>query len=529
MHTVWNNQGEVVMTLSNKIRGLGSVVKRSSKICILPLLLAGTIPAEVMGATECPADLQLSIESDSDIFAIGERVPIKVEFTMGETLEPTTFYLSRFQHLLDCEGATDFNDCQANGGVPGNVISFVDGSEDTNCTVEGVPPGVVVGVSDGVITVDFTFEDANSVAGSALLESTDVPDTFNSCEVTFDVVVEELSSELAEREIIEWTGFSKDDAVCKLTAEPDDPRPLESESEEQLSFRVANPNSVIWVTKDFTDDNKSEVAVHLRCNAGTVLNPDFDQLSDPAANGTFDIVGFIVYNIPSIGANCTVFEDPVPSGYAPSYSADAASDALYDDFGVFGDPDDGGCYFDGVLGGEFYCDVTNTGKPAEFTVYKEWLVFGDGGQEVLEEADVTIRCDREIFESVPDDDTDENEVFGVVIPPGGQENDWLMVGTLGDGEFMTAKVDTTMGHAICSATESVEASGVESTGNCERLIELDDEGKERLRLLGPGDTAECDFINTVFFEGIPTLNQYGMALMMLLMLGLGGVAFRRFS
>jgi hypothetical protein len=503
------------MALSNKIHEFGDVVKRSAKICVVPLLLAGTVPVEVMGATECPADLQLSIESDSDIFAIGERVPIKVEFTMGETLQPTTFYLSRFQHLLDCEGATDFDECQANGGVPGNVIRFVEGSENTNCTVEGVPPGVVVGVSDGMITVDFTFEDANSVAGPALLESTNVPNTFNSCEVTFDVVVEELSSELVEREIIEWTGFSKDDAVCRLTDDPDDPRPLESESEEQLSFRISNPNSVIWVTKDFTDDNKSEVSVHLRCNAGTILNPDFDQLSDPAANGTFDTVGFIVYNIPSIGADCTVFEDPVPSGYAASYLAGAAPGAEYDDLGEL--DDDEGCFYTALKSGEFFCDVTNTGEPAMFTVYKEWIVHGTGGgSEVVEEADVTITCDSEIFENKLGDDADENEVQGVVIPPTLPGGDWMMKGTLGDDEFMTAKVDTSDGEANCSASESIQESGVESIDDCAKSREL-----------GPGESANCKFINTVFFEGIPTLNQYGMALMMLLMLGLGFYTFRK--
>jgi len=31
----------------------------------------------------------------------------------------------------------------------------------------------------------------------------------------------------------------------------------------------------------------------------------------------------------------------------------------------------------------------------------------------------------------------------------------------------------------------------------------------------------------VFYEGIPTLSQYGMALMALLMLGMGMVGFRR--
>jgi len=32
----------------------------------------------------------------------------------------------------------------------------------------------------------------------------------------------------------------------------------------------------------------------------------------------------------------------------------------------------------------------------------------------------------------------------------------------------------------------------------------------------------------VFFEGIPTLNHYGMAILALLMLGVGFVGFRRF-
>ncbi|MBT8060186.1 MAG: IPTL-CTERM sorting domain-containing protein [Gammaproteobacteria bacterium] len=33
----------------------------------------------------------------------------------------------------------------------------------------------------------------------------------------------------------------------------------------------------------------------------------------------------------------------------------------------------------------------------------------------------------------------------------------------------------------------------------------------------------------MFFEGIPTLSQWGMALMALLMLGVGLVGFRRFA
>jgi hypothetical protein len=43
--------------------------------------------------------------------------------------------------------------------------------------------------------------------------------------------------------------------------------------------------------------------------------------------------------------------------------------------------------------------------------------------------------------------------------------------------------------------------------------------------VGSGDS--CTITNTVFFEGIPTLSQYGMALLVLLMLGVGFVSFRR--
>jgi hypothetical protein len=43
------------------------------------------------------------------------------------------------------------------------------------------------------------------------------------------------------------------------------------------------------------------------------------------------------------------------------------------------------------------------------------------------------------------------------------------------------------------------------------------------------DFSNAEFTNTVFFEGIPTLSQYGLALMALLMLGVGMVGFRRFA
>ncbi len=44
---------------------------------------------------------------------------------------------------------------------------------------------------------------------------------------------------------------------------------------------------------------------------------------------------------------------------------------------------------------------------------------------------------------------------------------------------------------------------------------------------GKGDS--CTITNTVFFEGIPTLSQWGVAIMALLMLAVGLVGFRRFA
>jgi hypothetical protein len=70
----------------------------------------------------------------------------------------------------------------------------------------------------------------------------------------------------------------------------------------------------------------------------------------------------------------------------------------------------------------------------------------------------------------------------------------------------------------CSAEEDVVDSAVESDGGCESGVTL----------TIADNTGECTITNTVFFEGIPTLSQYGLAIMALLMLGVGFVGFRRF-
>jgi hypothetical protein len=86
-----------------------------------------------------------------------------------------------------------------------------------------------------------------------------------------------------------------------------------------------------------------------------------------------------------------------------------------------------------------------------------------------------------------------------------------------DAQYTAWVIPDWDGGTSCSVYESQQDAAVEVSNGCENL----------LAKLADGD--ECTITNTVFFEGIPTLNQYGVVLLALLMLGMGLVGFRRFS
>lgn len=74
------------------------------------------------------------------------------------------------------------------------------------------------------------------------------------------------------------------------------------------------------------------------------------------------------------------------------------------------------------------------------------------------------------------------------------------------------------GDSCCSVTEL----------DVDSAVEPDDSDCDNVPVV-IGATGSCTIYNTLFLEGIPTLNQYGIALLALLMLGMGMVGFRRFS
>jgi hypothetical protein len=228
------------------------------------------------------------------------------------------------------------------------------------------------------------------------------------------------------------------------------------------------------VTKTFSDGSTDEVDVTLTCNTGLPLEQTFT-----IAGGDPDGVTFVVTDFEQGTMDCEVTESGAPAGYTTELS---------------------GCAWEDVTSGFRVCQVVNTADPATYTVVKDWTVYREGGDVVVAEADVTIECDSEI------DGYDwEDDGF------------WYLSDTLGDGETLVATVDTTEGSATCSASEVITQSGVESSSvGCGPTV------------LNAGGSGTCTFTNTVFFEGIPTLSQYGLAILVLLTLGVGFVGLRRF-
>jgi len=271
---------------------------------------------------------------------------------------------------------------------------------------------------------------------------------------------------------------------------------------------ITTARAAFTVTKDFTDNNASSVDVTLSCNTGlpleqsfTIIDPEAGLPAIPVDNGISTTAGagvdpsptdhtsvtFIVTSFTEGEMDCTITESPVPVGYSVEY----------DD----GTPSSVNCSYDDVNSGDYSCAITNAADPATFTVYKEWESFGAGGGIVNENVIVSIYCNNEI------EDGDYSSM----------KDAWYISDELDDGGHLTATIDTTYQSAECWAEEQVFESGVESTGNCD------------LRTIHAGESSDCTFVNTVFFEGIPTLNQYGLAVLVLLTLGLGMVGFRRFS
>lgn len=450
------------------------------KAGLVAAIVLVVVPGQLMAAA-CNAVMNGST-SGADEYILNEPIGITLELGAGLVVDdldaPGVLDISYFEYQLDCKPGDTYPDC-----TPGdNTVEF-SGNVVTSCTDEtGAAIVFETNVVDDVVT--FTPADPATVIRNAS-EST--------CDVSFDVTVIELSDANATQEVVELTGWAnvgESVGVCKFGDDPNNP---DSTLLAAAASSVAIPftsSTQFTVTKDFSDDSTLPVDVHISCNGGLPLQQSFTITEDTFVN--FTVVHFIPGEL-----DCRVWEEPVPDGYTEGYLARKVGNAE----GTATSADDG-CYFSDVVQGGFQCIVSNDADPGIFTVNKEWIL--NEGEEHAPDliADVTIFCNVPILED--DVVADPNDV-------------WYVQRTLeGVTDSVSISVDTSMGGAECEAIEHPLPAFIAVDNGCGRQA-----------VPSSGETS-CLITNSMFFEGIPTLGQYGKALLVLMILGMGMVGFRRF-
>jgi len=231
----------------------------------------------------------------------------------------------------------------------------------------------------------------------------------------------------------------------------------------------------ILVAKDFTDDSTEPVHVNIECNGGQPLHNDFD-----ISEG--ETVTFILESYEDGQPTCTVTED-VPAGYS----------AVYYDQGLIEFSD--GCTFENIPDAAgLACYIRNTAEPVTVTVNAVWD-FGGLAPDIAQIAEANLEC----------------------TPVGSGPDSWGWE-IVGDYSRNVGVVPYWDGGSDCTVTYEALESAIEASG-CEGVIHVE---------LG-GNDQECTITFTAFFEGVPAIGRTGMALLVLLTLGLGFFAFRRFT
>ncbi|MDX1409628.1 MAG: IPTL-CTERM sorting domain-containing protein, partial [Saprospiraceae bacterium] len=275
-----------------------------------------------------------------------------------------------------------------------------------------------------------------------------------------------------------------------------------------------DPRATFAVQKAYSDDNPMPVQITISCNTGLPLQQVYEL--DPDRTGN-TYVEFVVTDFASGTLDCEITEGDL-AAYEPTY--------IYwidNQENISGDR----CLFEDVEHGEVatstpsqihnVCFIGNTLLESEVVVTKEWI---DENPEFnpVNYAEAAWSCSN-----IPDQSfVFQLPVLGgaVQLPvPDGTISDSGQLEFFGnpssDSFFTFGNWD---GGTMCSVTEQFVDSGVEITANgCENL------------LVFPGEDVACTIVNTRLYEGIPTLSQYGLGLLAMLMLMMGFVAFRRFA
>jgi hypothetical protein len=269
------------------------------------------------------------------------------------------------------------------------------------------------------------------------------------------------------------------------------------------------PNALFQVSKIFTDGNPGEVEVSLSCNTGLILDQS-KIISEEEG------VTFVVTDFDSGELNCEITETPV-AGYDASYFDGSSTNSV-------------SCEYLEVEEGDYnVCRITNEPAPVDIEITKNWIFEGSSVPQGIDERyELTLYCDAEIVDGDWVDDKEPD------APTGGGDSycslkilskddalayeyaDWCKRFYGNGPEVFDAQVIPEYPDSECFVVERVYDDAVEIDNGCGSLT------------VSAGEGDACTITNTVFFEGIPTLSRHGVAVLGLLMLGIGFVGLRRF-
>lgn len=445
------------------------------------ILLPGQVSAQTL---ECEASIAGPPGFEGQLFFVGDPIDIDLTIGAGDVEGGADNYLdiNEFSYVLDCDGTGALGCTWA-----GNDVSLVPNSITTNCTSDGNP-------QSSPVTLDATVQNVPPSVGGLSPTILFVPQegqirnfSNSTCDVSFQIIVNAVEGENTEKIINEFSGWTTLQAQCDNGENASAGIPIQFD----LSTEIAR----FLVTKDFTDDNPDPVDVTLRCNGGLPLEQSAT-IVDPAGGGSgFDSVTFSVRYIDSGAVDCEITEEPVPAGYAPTYTAALGVNGVA---GGITPPNGDACGFTDIQTGAFECAISNEPGPVEITVYKEWIGDFEENGYVLE-----ATADWTCYDVMSAPDGTFGTIFGSLEFTGASPSDTI------DGIYANPN-----GNSYCDVDE-VQLDGP---------IVSDDSDCRAVPVVNGG---ECTITNSIFFEGIPTLSQTGLALMALLMLGVGLLGFRR--
>lgn len=245
----------------------------------------------------------------------------------------------------------------------------------------------------------------------------------------------------------------------------------------------------------FADKNNiTPVTLNISCNDGYWGESSRTILPEENSSGRYE-VRFIVESFIDGALDCEIWQD-TPPGYTPQYDCQVGSDCS-NNAGA------GPCSFSDIgTDQEEVCLVQNNVNPVAVTVTKEWLytredVFVD------DSALIELNC-ANVFDG-------DGERLG----SGRMRWSWVFDG---NPSSQIASVSPAFsGDTLCWTNETTQSSSVETENTCATPVSV-----------AVGETGKtCLVSNSVFFEGIPTLSQYGLLLISALMLLTGLIAVRR--